>query len=426
VNVAGGSSYYKIIDNLEFTGLCSSRTNGGNNNVDVYLEDGGSGITGQGWVMYTNDYIHGWTVTASAGTGNNALACNGVGGGNQSLAFITALVVDGSDSNPAVCAWGIFPSLYHFKDSMIRYTTQGIAAGNCHDIHDNIFEHFHGPNVPTHGNVMECNYDSTGNLPNQPQNTPNVVYNNIMRHDDPTMVAQVGFWFCPNGNVREYYFNNLMYDIVNEGFSIAGPAGYGSGCSNSAGQFMFNNTLVDMTQPCNLNAGNNGTGGQYLTVYNEHLINSGFDQGQSPGCTGSTSATNLVMTDATATAQGYTTGSSGTAGRGNTCANDSTKPCAPTSSSNGTVAAGTNEASYCSALASYSSEPAIGTEAANACQYGTTDGCAYNATTHTMICPSQTALARPGGKAWDVGAYQYTPGPAGPNSLTATPTPDNQ
>lgn len=408
---AGGSGYYNILDNLEMLGLCTQRSTGGNNNDDVYVQDSGSGTAGQGLVIQTNLYIHGWTATTTAGTGNDALACNMIGGGNQSLHAITALVIDGSDSDPQVCAWGVFPAFYHLKDSIVRYATQGIAAGWCHDIHDNIFEHFYGPNVPTHGNMLECNEDSPGNAPNQPQNTPNVVYNNIFRHDDPSIASNPDLWLCPTA-IPEYWFNNLMYDLAGEGWSVAGPGGY-AGCPNTGGQYMFNNTLVDMTQPCYLNASNNGTGGQYLTILNEHLINSPLDTPvQSPGCTGVASATNIAMSDATATSQGYTTGSAGTA-QSNTCANESSKPCKPTLISNGTINAGGNKQTYCTSLASYTGEYAIGTEAANACMYGTTDGCSYNTSTHVMSCPAQTAVTRPPTGAWDSGAYQFLSGIAG-------------
>jgi len=398
-----GSGYYNILDNFEMTGLCTQRSTGGDGNVDVYVEDGGSGVSAQGMLFEENLYIHGWTATTTAGTGNNAVACNVIGGGNQSLHTIISVVIDGSDSDPQVCAWGIFPSFYHFKDSMIRYTTQGVGQ-YCHDIHDNIFEHFYTPNVPTHGNILECNDDANGSAPGQPSGSPNVFYNNIVRHDSPGFGAagQVHVWFCPE-TVPEYWFNNLMYDVANENYwDVAGPPTYS--CSNTGGQFMFNNTLVDGNQPCNL--GPNSTGGKYLTVYNEQLINTPYDSSGS-GCTGGpASATNLAMTASTAITQGYLIGSGGTT-NSDTCANDTT-PCAPGASTNGTVGAGANHAAYCTSLASYTSEPAIGTDAAKACQYGTTDGCSYNSSTHTMSCPSQTAVARPTSAAWDSGAYQFS------------------
>jgi hypothetical protein len=407
-----------IFDNFEMTGLCTTWSNAGSGSANAYIAYSGSGLNGTGMAIEENLYIHGWTATSSGASSSSALACNVIGGGGNGLQSIDHIVIDGSDSNPGVCAWGIFPSFYHFRDSIIRYTTQGVGQW-CHDIHDNIFEHFYSPAVPTHGNILECNDDNPGNAPNQPQNTPNVFYNNIVRHDDPGFGAagQVHLWFCPE-SVPEYWFNNVLYDIADENYwDIAGPPTYS--CSNTGGQFMFNNTIVDGTQPCNL--GPNNTGGKYLTVYNENLINSPYDT-SGTGCVGgSLSATNVAMSDATATSQGYTTGSPGTEAS-NTCANESTQPCSPTKSVNPTVGAGANHLAYCTALASYSSEYAIGTEAANACQYGTTDGCTYNATSHTMVCPAQTDAVRPPTLAWDAGAYEFsivqTQAPQAPTALT--------
>jgi hypothetical protein len=405
------------VDSLELLGLCSNdTTNAGSDNYDAMIWDAGTLVAGQpGMDLLVNIYAHGWTVT-TATQSNTALACNVLGGG--ALQSKIRVVIDGSDSNAGTCAWGIFQSNYHLVDSMIRYTTQGIGQW-CHDTHDNIFEYIHNPYVPTHGNMYECNDDANGAALGQIANQPNVVYNNIFRHD-VNMQGQPDLWLCPEG-VPEYWFNNIMYDLNGEGWSIAGPAGYG--CSNAGKQYMFNNTIADQTQPCSLNPLNNGTNGQYLTVLNEHLINAPQDILISPGCTGRTDPSNIVMSDATATSQGYTTGSAGTA-QSNTCANDSSKPCTPTSSSNSTVGAGSSHQAYCTALATYS-ESAIGADAAKACAYGTTDGCSYNSTTHTMNCPAQTAVARPSTGAWDTGAYQFsgsgslTP-PQAPTSLTVT------
>jgi hypothetical protein len=403
-----------ILDNFEITGFCTSRNPAsGGPSQDIIVGYGGSGTSGSGMFYETNLYIHGWSDTATAGESNNTVACTILGGGGNGLQTITYLVIDGSDSDPQACSWGTFPSFYHFKDSIVRYMTQGVGAW-CHDIHDVIFEHSINPHWPTHANVLECNNDAYGNAVNQPQNTPNVFYNLIFRHDAPGMAGNPDFWTCPPGGVAEYYFNLLLYDLAGEGQSIAGPAGYGSNCSNAGGQFIFNSTYVDVTQPCSLNSGNNGTNGQYLTVLNEHLIGAStgtalYDAFISPGCTGYNTSTNIGMTDSTATSQGYTTGSGGTSGGSNTCANDSTTPCAPTASGNGTVGAGANHQAYCTTLASFTGEQAIGTDAANACKYGTTDGCTYNTSTHSMSCPAQTAVARPSSGAWDSGAYEFSP-----------------
>jgi hypothetical protein len=406
-----------IIDNFELTGMCSQDVNTQPGALDIYIAYGGTGIGGSGMAFIENVYIHGWTATSAAGTGGFGYTGTLIGGGDNGLQTLDHIVIDGSDSNPGTWSWGEYPSFYHFRDSIVRNTTNG-AGQWCHDIHDNIFENIVQPNHPNHNNILECNDDANGQAVNQPHNTPNVVYNNIIRHSN----SNVDLWFCPE-NVPEYWFNNLFYDTEGEGWSYAGPPTYG--CPNTGGQFMFNNTFVDgnlgsYPHPCYVPTVNHG--GQYLTVYNEHLINTSFDSGTTP-CTGLNSATNISMSDGVATSQGYTTGSPGSY-LSNTCANDGTTPCAPTSSSNSTVGAGGNHQAYCTALASVTSEPAIGTDAASACKYGTTDACSYDTTSHTMICPRQTPVARPGSGAWDSGIYEYANSggaPAPPSNLQALP-----
>jgi hypothetical protein len=399
-----------VFDNFELTGLCSSASNVASGTDDTYIAVLTSGTAGTGMNIISNVYLHGWTATTGAGQGSNNQPGTLIGGGYNGLQSFDHIVIDGSDSNPGSFAWGTFPSFYHMRDSIVRYTNQGVGQW-CHDIHDNIFEYMsnHNPGAGSHTNILECNDDSNGAAPNQPQNTPNVFYNNIIRHDDPSMVGsgQVHLWFCPE-TVAEYWFGNVVYDIVNaNAWDYAGPPIYS--CSGTGGQFMFNNTLVGITQPCFVSNVNHG--GQYLTVLNENIINGGYDTGSTPCIGGPSNTTNISMTTATATSQGYIT-SGGTLGNG-TCANETTTPCAPTASNSGTVGVGANHQAYCTALASYTSEPAISVEAANACKYGTTDGCAYNTTTHTMVCPAQTAVARPSSGAWDAGAYQYAGGSGG-------------
>jgi hypothetical protein len=410
---------WTILDNFEMLGLCTSSSGGTNGDSNTYVVYGGTGTGGRGMAFELNLYIHGWTIT---GASTGAIPCNSIGGGYNGLQTIDHVVIDGSDSLPGACAWGVFPSFYHFKNNMIRYTTQGVGAW-CHDIHDNIFEHIYNPSVPTHGNVLECNSDSDGTAVAQPQNTPNVIYNNIFRHYDPTFGSsgQVNLWVCPN-TIPEYWFNNIAYDTgMSSGnfWAIAGTLQY-PGCTNTGRQYMFNNTFSGGYQPCHL-SGSNPTGGQYLTVVNEHLIGTTWD---SPGCAGGQSdPSNITMSFATGAAQGYTLGTRGTADS-DTCANDSTKPCSPTSSTNATVGKGANYQQYCTALAGYASERAISVDAATACKYGTTNACRYDTTTHSMKCPGQTPVARSASSAWDVGAYQFSgaagsSGPVAPTSVQA-------
>jgi hypothetical protein len=399
VNMPG----YTILDSFELTGLCASASN--TSSGQAYLDGWASSGTYLAASFAENVYMHGWTATSTAGTGSSSHPVTVMKGGSGVHQVFDHIVIDGSDSDPEVAAWGAFPIFSHMRDSIVRYIGQGVGQG-CHDIHDNIFEHFYYTELDGHINALECNTDAS-------DSAPNVFYNNIFRHFDPSFTGGEILWFCPNAT-PEYWFNNLMYDVPNsQVWNIVGPPIY-PGCPNTGGQLMFNNTLVDVTQPCYLS--NSNSHGQYLTVYNEHLINSPFNA-TSP-CIGATSSTNVPMTDVQATTQGYTTGTSGTIGNGNNCANDSTTPCSPTASNNGTVGAGTNFQSYCTTLASFSSEYAIGTEAANACKYGTTDACGYNLTTHTMSCPGQTAVARPASGAWNAGGYEYGPQDPPPNPPT--------
>ena len=396
----------EYLDNFEITGFCSSRVNASSGpSQDILVQYGGTGN-----IFETNLYIHGWTATTKAGTGNSVIPCTLLGGSTQSTAqqFVSQLVIDGADSNPGSCAWGTYPMFTHFKDSIIRYTTQGVGQG-CHDIHDNVFEYIYNPNLPTHGNILECNADAAGS-------TPNVFYNNIMRHIASGFFSagQVGWWFCPNGTAEEFWFNNLAYDTGANGsgnfWAVAGAPTY-SGCTNAATQKMFNNTLSGALQPCHL-SGSNKTGGQYLTVVNEHLMNTVWD---GSGCAGgSSNSSNVSQTWSQSDGQGYTTGSPGFTDA-DSCANEATTPCNTTASSDATVGKGSNLQSYCSTLASFSSEPAISVDAANACKYSMTDGCAYNAQSHTMVCPAQSLVSRPLTTAWDSGAYQFSGVPAPTN-----------
>jgi hypothetical protein len=412
------------LDSFEFTGLCgNSGWVGGTGVKNVYVWDpqGSAGATGI--QILNNLYLHGWTTTSITNTDNTV--CTVLRGGGTMLWSMSNIVVDGSDSNPSGCMWGYGPSFYHFKDSIIRYTWDGVGQA-CHDIHDIIFEYLLPSPTGGHSNILECNADATGNYTGQPQNTPNVWYNIVTRHSN----SNVGEWVCPN-TIPEYWFNMVWYDTQSEGWSMAGSPAY-PGCTGAGGQYMFNNTFVDTAPMLCGGAGSNTTGGAYTTSYNNLLINTPWDK---TGCTGGpSSSSNVSLTDAQATAKGYTTGVSGTQGLGNTCANETTTPCSPTSSSAPTVGAGINLANnstipaavattWCATLASYTTEYAISTEAASACNYGTTDGCSYNSTTHTMNCPGQTPVARPESVAWDSGAYQLAGGggqPQPPTNVQAT------
>jgi hypothetical protein len=269
-----------IVDSFEFTGLCSNDTTGSGNNFgnDTFVLDGSDLSPNQGGThgpnFKVNLYFHGWSVTTAeannvcdSGCVNTIANCTVIGGGSYSV--LDHVVIDGSDADATHCSTMAWPHVWHVRDSIFRYTANVNTAG-CHDWHDNIFEYFSAMKPTAHGNLLECNNDAT-------TTTANVFYNNIMRHLDPSWstAGQVGLWFCPN-TTPEYWFGNLQYDMVaSHGvmWSIVGPPGYPS-CDNTGTQKFFNNTIVDSRVDC---AGSNdNTGGQYLTVLNNHMINATF------------------------------------------------------------------------------------------------------------------------------------------------------
>jgi hypothetical protein len=404
VALSANENNYIYFDNFELTGLCGATSLGGNQGSDNdYIgikNDGGSSASQID--LITNVYIHGWTTTSLVNT--DETVCNAISGDASTALSFANLVVDGTDSNPAGCPWAGYPSFFHFKDSIIRHTTQGISQ-NCHDIHDVIFEYLVPPAMGGHQNILECNADAS-------VSTANVVYNNIVRHSN----MNVDLWFCPN-TTPEYHFNNIMYDTSGEGYSFAGTVQY-SGCTWTGGIFFFNNTLSaggadtggkagTWTAPCGIQGSTSSGQIANLNVYNNHLVDTAWST-STPECTGGpSSATNVSMTYSQGVTQGYLSSSGGTY-KTETCANDTT-PCSPTAGGNSTVGSGTNEQAYCTTLVGYSGEIAIGTTAANACKYATTDGCAYNTMNHTMVCPSAAwpAVIRPASAVWNSGAYEF-------------------
>lgn len=379
-----------IWDNFELTGLCQAGviTSG----QAVMFTEGSPAID-----QVKNMYFHGGShVTLTCGTICVGITAFKSGSQARTLTTYNNNVCDGSDSDPGGFACLAGAQIYNFFDNIFRYSYQ-FEGGDCFIQHDNIWEYWSpATDGVSHGNMMECNTDAAGSQ-------PNLFYNNISRHSNYPGIPIV--WFCTNATAAEYWFNNIIYDIGSGSLWDIDQHDYN--CVTSSTQYMFNNTLEAGTAsgnvPCEAS----------MTVYNEHVIGeNGSGMWDHTACTGGYSdSTNITMTHAKANSQGYTsTGGMNYGGQSvSTCANEAT-PCAPTAGSNSTVGAGSNRTSYCTALAT-----AGLTLAANACKYGTTDGCSYNTSTHTMSCPSQVAGARPG----DVGAYQYNTNDPPPNPPTA-------
>lgn len=381
---------YYIIDNFEMTGLCQSAV-GQPAGHDSYIRDGSicntacsSGIP----LVIENMYIHGASHLQFAGLNGSGACTAGVvcfnitainGGVINSPGFgdtVIFNVVDFSDSDPAGEGLNL-GGFFNVSYNVFRYTSQLLPG--IHTFHDNLYEYFFENG---HSNMIESN----------DQSTTNAIYNNIFRHVE-TFVSSGGgvlLWAGPASGSTDYIFNNLAYDVGNLEYINNG----GTGLTVIQGNYVyFNNTWqangsLVIFRDCP--AYTNGT----MLDTNDHYITDSASQYLEPtsGCSGTnniTKLTNLLMSNATATSDGYTS--------------SQTFAYSPATGGSPTVGAGTNRNSaYCGALTT-----AGLTDAAIKCLQSTGYACSYAGNGAAPVCPALVATARPSSTAWDQGAYEY-------------------
>ena len=392
---------YNIVDNFELTGLCQQDTGGTKD--DAYVR------YGSGYALYFyNLYLHGWThvkfADVNGGSGCTAsTVCLGIslfeGGANRTPDdTLRYAVMDGSDSDP-VGAQGCYCDFWNVAYSYIG-NQSGVITRYQHLFHDNLYEYWYENG---HGNVLESVGDAPG---------ANATYNNVVRHINTT--GDPGdplYWPYPPVGTTNYWFNNLTYDVTNmEYFNVGQNSGKSQGTLT-----VFNNTFQNNVISGGGIFGCTSPNPFVWTAANNHYITEGSSAYNSTKCTtgGKSDTTSLLMNNATATSDGYTS--------------SETYAYSPTSSSSPTAGAGTNEGSlngaFCSALTTAAASDPTLSDAATACQSDTRYACTYNASNHTMTCPARVTVGRPTG-AWHVGAYQYSSTqaslPNAPTSLTAT------
>ena len=377
-----GFSMYIIVDNFELTGLCEKHV-GQPGGLDTYIQY----ASAQAPVYFTNNYIHGASHLRYAGP-NGGASCTGStvcinlnafygavtnGSVGETLAFND---VNFSDSDPGgenLTQAGFYNVAYnHFA-----YTTQALP-GDLHLFHDNLYEYFFENG---HSNVIESKETATS-----------AIYNNVFRHIETYVTAGggVGLWFGPQSGVTDYIFNNVMYDVGSIQYLNIGWVGL---TSNPGAYVFFNNTWQTNAANTILNCELQTSPGT-TTDTNNHYIDDNSTYINGP-CSALTSTTWKLMTNATATTDGYTS--------------SQTYAYSPTSSGSPTVGAGTNETSgYCATL--LASGDNLIQAAGTACESDTTYSCSYNATSHTVSCPTRTVVGRPGSGAWDIGAYEFLAG----------------
>jgi len=376
-----------IFDDFEITGYCwNNAPSFGNNNMFKMF---GANSTNNDYFL--RNYIHGWSHT-SAGPQADVTQV----GSNASLGgwHFWFNVSDGIDSDWYTTGlWGAGHDGWDLAYNYVGH--QGVAnvSDNCHLIHDNLFEYIQNvTDGSTHSDAIFCFSEFQGGTGN-----PNSFYNNIFRHIG-TLNSQSISYLLQNdtpASQTDYVFNNVAYDAQPGGSGIFDQ--HDNACTACTGSIVYlNNTVSADTSAGQANPIIGRPGSNPTTAINNHWITAAGTQAQVwQSILNLTESTTTYMTNATALADGYVV------------AND----FAPTSSSSPTVtAAGTNETSGICALL-------IDAHAIAACKLGTTTGCAYNATSHTVSCPNITANAKPSTGNWQTGAFQFSS-----ISQVATPT----
>lgn len=389
-----GWSSYIILDDLELSGLCQSHVGEpGSEDMDIIYN------AAQGPLTFENLYIHGSSHLRYAGKVASAqctssTVCQSMSAfdgsvGNGSVGeTIVYNVVDFSDSDPGgsgLGGQGI--GMYNTAYNVFRYVVSNLP-NHLHLFHDNLYKYFFEDG---HSNVMES-IDLSGT---------NAFYNNVFRHIETYVTSGGGvfLWFGPASGATDYIFNNIGYDV--------GPLEYlnngGVALTTVAGNYVwFNNTWQSNANQPILRC-TDYTNGSVIDTNNLYIDNQNYILGPCPTLTTTTS---LLLSNSTATSDGYTASEA--------------YAYAPTLSTAPTVGAGTNEDSANGAFCSELARAGL-SDAASACLSDTRYACSYNASNHTVSCPARTVVARSASAAWDIGAYLSASGgtPQPPGAIQA-------
>jgi len=363
---------YITIDNFEFTGFCwdTSQAGFGNN---IMLAVNGS-------VTPDNDtaehlYFHGWTHTAAAAQGASN-AGSAFQGYNQNPGIIWQYnVIDGADSDPFSLN-GMVSEAYIVQYSIFRYFQGNYSVDTCHILHDNLFEHLDNvTDGSNHSDVMQCAGEASNG-----QSDPNLFYNNVFRYipDSGQPLSMILGNYVPSGQT-DYDFNNVFHDIsAGSNYLIVNDPVCGF-CGGSV--TYYNNTAVEGSSSCLICIAPNTK--SITSINNLWIADPATEADVFQNTSIVTENHSVYMTSATAAGQGYKS------------AND----FAPTASTNSSVGAGTSNSTFCNGLSD--------TTAKNSCLSGTTNGCKYVVSNHTVSCPAIQPTARLS-TAWDAGAYQFS------------------
>ncbi|MGH8398293.1 MAG: DUF11 domain-containing protein [Gammaproteobacteria bacterium] len=407
---ASGRQYW-IIDNFEFTGMCSvSGTDGGHFGQGSYiLMTNGSGTD---HFDIENSYFHGWmfpstfipsrTASPSPGDYTKAIIGASAGSGNdEKHGEVHDNVFDGSDAtNASLPGYATGEGMYGGPGTVFRNVfkdlPESLDPADLITLHDNLF---------LNGNAVSLSSGSSGagvheHLFNSTYDECNAtIYNNV------AITVAAGEGYDPNvgPGCIEFIFNNIATNVT---MAIDG-AGVNtfllSAISTTGTRYVFNNTCEggpDAAPGPQQGCYREVVGG---TVYlsNSHTITTaGSIVAVDAGTL--TQATNITQTQSAANAQGYSF--------------SQTFQFSPTAVGDATVGAGTNETSICNMIPN--------TNAQAACMQDTTYAVGYDSVNHTVMSgPARTPNARPVSGAWDAGAYAFAPSASADVSLALTSNP---
>jgi hypothetical protein len=285
-------------------------------------------------------------------------------------------VFDGSDSYctgaNACTGFSIYGDCTTVRNNVFRYVSNGAVCNNTVEFIGNLVEYVYEPFDPaTHGNIMEWLGFQPGTTP------PFYIYNNVIRNTNQ------GETFDVRIASTLYSFNNVFLGVGNAGNCVMQEVSTAS--VTGVKVYHYNETFDN---PCTIRLFGGTTPFNGTTFYkNNHII--GFSTSSistlyscnsGAACTDTDNGNEIFQSESTANGQGYVASNN----------------YAPTSSTDATVGAGANNATFCNALPDATAKAACNNGAAPV---------SYASASHSVIIPKP--VPRPSSGAWDVGAYQY-------------------
>ncbi len=391
---------YVTVSWMEFTGFFV----GSNATAWVgYLDRGSSGTN----INIHDNYFHGWSHAAGISEGSpggNVMAILCETGGTDATTSIYNNAIDGSDTDKddftGIYATGGCGNVYQ---NYIAWIPDAVNEASIVSFHDNVMANDGGlcySGCQTHNNVMEEN--------SSPPSANSFFYNNYFLN--PASTNNAGgevIQLAPYVGQTSWFFNNVITNgplyQANEVMCADALGGGGGVCT------IFNNTMeagADASppsgQPIRAGSFNGSKSPAEINLYNNHTISSASPMYTTSDCTSGCAVTqspnpNLIQSKSKANAQGYTL--------------TQTYSFSPTSATDATVGAGTNETSLCNTISG------LNAAAGTACQSDTTYGIVYDTTNHMVTGLARSTVARPSSGAWDEGAYEWS------SSSTVQPNP---